>query len=540
MKSRYYLLFAFLFAGAAVSLYWIGLADVSEFARRHPAKLLLCLLVTMTVCSLNLGIRWFRWHALTRHTGLRLAARTSVLLWLATLPAILTPFYIGEWSRAALLRKEHPASTGPVLFVWFLERSTDLFILLVFYLLAAHSILLLAGVVLFWAGCAAVSGRILGKSTLGRFYRPSNLALLFGTTTLAWALAVLALWGLVRTFGGSPSAELAAIAFSGGTLLGGFTGLPQGIGVTGSTIITLLQSGGIDLATAVVAVVVFRAGTAWYAVILGGLALGLGGRALGRRLFGLNGINHFDEIAENYVEQIPEHVRERLLQRKIDIMLGDAGGGVYRTGLDIGCGQGWYCTALAERGVAMSAIDASADQIERARNISRAAGVHVDYRVGRADRLPYSENSFDFCYAINVMHHIADPQIRNRTYAEIIRVLKPGGTFFLHEMNVRNPIFRFYINYLFPLLRNIDEGTEKWLLADRLPDVAGAEWDAGIDYLTFMPDFIPRSLFRFTIRVEQFMERSRLRRFSAHYLARLRVPGNQGSCKINKRIRKTG
>ena len=101
-------------------------------------------------------------------------------------------------------------------------------------------------------------------------------------------------------------------------------------------------------------------------------------------------------------------------------------------------------------------------------------------------------------------------------------MLKPGGLFFLHEINVENPLFRFYMSYWFPLLCDIDEGTEEWIKPSRLPRVEGAVWSRDVDYFTFLPDFTPRAALRALTSVEARLERSSIRSWSAHYAASLR------------------
>ena len=57
---------------------------------------------------------------------------------------------------------------------------------------------------------------------------------------------------------------------------------------------------------------------------------------------------------------------------------------------------------------------------------------------------------------------------------ELFRVLKPGGLLFVHEINTRNMLFRFYMGYVFPSLNCIDEGVERWLLPHRLAQYTDA------------------------------------------------------------------
>ena len=74
---------------------------------------------------------------------------------------------------------------------------------------------------------------------------------------------------------------------------------------------------------------------------------------------------------------------------------------------------------------------------------------------------------------------------------------------------------------MFPLIRGIDEGNERWIRPDQLPDLAAAEWGQDTRYFTFLPDFIPPFLLKPLSPIERYLENSRLREGSAHYIARL-------------------
>jgi len=83
--------------------------------------------------------------------------------------------------------------------------------------------------------------------------------------------------------------------------------------------------------------------------------------------------------------------------------------------------------------------------------------------------------------------------------------------------------FRFYMGYVFPSLNCIDERVERWLLPSALStytDVPVAE----VHYFTFFPDFMPQAVVRLCVPLERWLERSPLRRYSAHYMAVWRKP----------------
>ena len=177
---------------------------------------------------------------------------------------------------------------------------------------------------------------------------------------------------------------------------------------------------------------------------------------------------------------------------------------------------------MTRLGYRIHGVDAAVRQVEASPETTSAS-----FLQGEASDLPFPEDAFDFAYGINVIHHILDPQARRESLSEIVRVLRPGGLFFLHEINTRNPLFAFYMSYLFPVMTTIDEGNEIWVRPDALPRVHGAAWTEDVDYFTFLPDFVPAGLVRTLGGMESFLERSRTRVWSAHYMACL-VKGRRG------------
>lgn len=58
--------------------------------------------------------------------------------------------------------------------------------------------------------------------------------------------------------------------------------------------------------------------------------------------------------------------------------------------------------------------------------------------VGYADSLPYETNQFDLVVSAWVLEHISNP---DQVFAEVFRVLKPGGQFIFITPNVKNYYF---------------------------------------------------------------------------------------------------
>ncbi|MGH9161761.1 MAG: methyltransferase domain-containing protein [Vicinamibacteraceae bacterium] len=511
--------------GTGATLFWLVTSGSGRFVAGRGGSLVLSFVLTAALTTINLALRWSRWHFLVRRFDVRVQTRDSLRLYFATLPAIATPFYLGELVRAPLLSARLPAATPSVYIVWLVERLTDATVLFLLLFASRGKLPALAVTAATWALLLLLLRRITPAAPARQMTRPAVLAVLLGSSLVAWVLPILALQATIRLLGEPSTFLTAANAVSSGTLLGGIAGIPLGTGITGSTAIVTLEAARVASDVAVASVFVFRAGTAWYAVGLGCLTLLLARRALARLVRPAFAPAHFDTIATRYRDQIPTHIRDRLLARKIRVMQPWLDGAGIRPGarlLDMGCGQGWYACELAQRGYLVTAFDASRDQIAQARAYAASLGVSVDFHVIDADALPFSGNSFDAAYAVNVLHHITDLDARRQALREIVRVLEPGGLFFLHEINTENPLFRLYMGYVFPLLCDIDEGTERWIRPSALPAVDGARWEPAIDFFTFLPDFTPRRLLDLCRGLEARLERSPFRMWSAHYTARLR------------------
>ena len=100
--------------------------------------------------------------------------------------------------------------------------------------------------------------------------------------------------------------------------------------------------------------------------------------------------------------------------------------------LDVGCGTGTLIVMLKRQYSAVQVIglDPDSKALQRARKKAGRAGVSVQLDHGFADELPYGERSFDRVFSSFMFHHL-DEQERERTSKEVLRVLKPGGSFHL-------------------------------------------------------------------------------------------------------------
>jgi ubiquinone/menaquinone biosynthesis C-methylase UbiE len=334
------------------------------------------------------------------------------------------------------------------------------------------------------------------------------------TSTVAWSLPGIGFWLLAGGSTGPMGLPEAEYAYAVSAGLGGLTGAPGGVLVAGSRLLDALTSDGMAPAEAAFTVLAIRLATVGVATVLGAVFLLVHIRS-SRPVEEL----HFDAIADAYDVQIPESRREALLGRKTQLMRETLEQiGIGRRGLDVGCGQGAYVLRMRELGFDVAGIDASAAQVAFAARKFAASGVIAS---GSVLQIPAANAAYDFVYIINVLHHLSSVEEQRQAFSELLRVLVPGGLLFVHEINTRNLLFRFYMGYVFPSLNCIDEGVERWLLPHKLRVYTDADV-IDVRYFTFLPEFVPQVLIRLLTPLERLLEASPLGGYSAHYMAVIR------------------
>lgn len=103
--------------------------------------------------------------------------------------------------------------------------------------------------------------------------------------------------------------------------------------------------------------------------------------------------------------------------------------------LDIGSGVGLVDRFLKSEIKNLYGVDVEDGVVEKA----KVNNPEVNYRLYDGARLPFEDNTFDMCFAINVMHHVP-PGMWENFSKEMYRVLKPGGIAAVFEHNPWNPL----------------------------------------------------------------------------------------------------
>jgi SAM-dependent methyltransferase len=109
--------------------------------------------------------------------------------------------------------------------------------------------------------------------------------------------------------------------------------------------------------------------------------------------------------------------------------------------LDVGCGPGETDAYLVPHVGELQGIDVSEGILEAA----RARNPEVAYTAFDGVRFPFDDASFDFAFAICVLHHVPRPSWPGFV-GELVRVVRPKGVVAIVEHNPFNPLTRLVVH----------------------------------------------------------------------------------------------
>ena len=157
----------------------------------------------------------------------------------------------------------------------------------------------------------------------------------------------------------------------------------------------------------------------------------------------------YDSNARRSVGQIYSIIRTRVRCYEDLIYSGVEGLKI----LEYGCGEGSHSLEMARRGGQVVGIDISEVGIVNATARAKEKGiVGVEYKVMDAEKMTFSENTFDLVIGEGILHHLDLEQ----SYREISRVLKPDGRAIFMEPLGHNPAIEGFRKFT-PKLRTADE-----------------------------------------------------------------------------------
>jgi len=138
-----------------------------------------------------------------------------------------------------------------------------------------------------------------------------------------------------------------------------------------------------------------------------------------------SGWNRETVLALPNVEHGYWYVQARSMHQLLTTVPFHAGNSV----LDVGSNTCWAANHFAERGLSAIALDIATTELQglyTADYFLDEGRVFFERVLGSMDSIPLASSSIDYVYCCEVLHH-NDPHGLRRTFAEIFRVLRPGG-----------------------------------------------------------------------------------------------------------------
>ncbi len=282
----------------AVSV-WAGFDTVGAALRHYSWP---SYLIVLALTLVNYGLRFWKWHYLTRRLGVRLPPNESAIIFASGLAMVISPGKAGELLKPYLVRERTGIPMTRTIPALITERLTDGIAALI---LAAISVSTYAGEHAMWVygtivvialglgvlahGATSLAilrllRRLPGLGKLGarleEMYGAMRLCLapvplLFTLTAsmVAWGAECVGYKVVFAGFGFDASLDLSTFLYAFATAAGGL--MPGGLGVADSILVGLPPQfvPGLDVGTAVASALLIRVATLWFGVLIGAVAL---------------------------------------------------------------------------------------------------------------------------------------------------------------------------------------------------------------------------------------------------------------------------
>jgi ubiquinone/menaquinone biosynthesis C-methylase UbiE len=118
--------------------------------------------------------------------------------------------------------------------------------------------------------------------------------------------------------------------------------------------------------------------------------------------------------------------------------------------LELGCGKAEFTRKLLAKSGAKVVVALEVDRIQHKANLASPQDPRLIFGYGGAEEIPFDDASFDGVMMMKSLHHVPVESMA-RAFAEIRRVLKPGGWAYISE-----PVYAGALNDIIKLFH--DEG----------------------------------------------------------------------------------
>ena len=289
---------------ASVALYGAlaFFTDAPEMAAALGSFPLSVLVIMLLLGAISFVVRGIRWGFLMRVVGYPVSMNDAVYLQSAGMTMSVTPGRLGEILKPWLASNIGQMPMTPGIALVFAERLADLIAVGVLslgglYLIGGNQLALVAALGLIVVGTATVSSpwfhahalRFIERQEWSRKYHCSastisaTIQASLTWRTMLWSVpASIVAWGLegigfamcLNTLGFDQLSMLEAVSvYAISTIVGAFTFLPGGIGLTEASMVGILVAAGMDPSSASAATIITRVATLWWGVALGWVAI---------------------------------------------------------------------------------------------------------------------------------------------------------------------------------------------------------------------------------------------------------------------------
>jgi len=150
----------------------------------------------------------------------------------------------------------------------------------------------------------------------------------------------------------------------------------------------------------------------------------------------------YQELFENYARTYDKEIYTQGTSQEVDFIEAEIRHNKTLRILDVGCGTGRHAIELAKRGYAVTGIDLSECQLERAREKAGQENVAVTFIQADARKLAF-KNEFDVCIMLceGAFPLMETDEMNFEILENVARALKAGGKFIFTTLNALFPLY---------------------------------------------------------------------------------------------------
>ena len=168
--------------------------------------------------------------------------------------------------------------------------------------------------------------------------------------------------------------------------------------------------------------------------------------------------NIYDDVREEELDLVKRIINDAKIEKGMNV-------------LDVGCGTGNYANVIQKITKAnVFGVDSSSGMLEKAKEKNK----NVIFKIGSIPNLTFEDESFDFIYMTDVIHHIDNI---DKMFLEFNRILKDEGKICISTQSHRQIDLR-YMSEFFPETAIVDK--------KRYPDIDEIKISSeknGFDYI---------------------------------------------------------